>query len=59
MGQPMYLVFRSPLDLFASAGAAFVVLAVAADGDSTWLEGLPLVSVYVILGIKLFFLVSE
>jgi len=58
MGQPTDLVFRSPPGLFAIAGAAFVVLAVAADGESTWFEGLALVSVYVILGIGLFFLVS-
>ena len=59
LGQPMDLVFRSPLDLFAIAGAAFVVRAVAADGETTWFEGLLLVSVYIMLGIGFFFLGSE
>jgi len=59
MGQPIDLGFHSPLELFAIAGAALMVLAVAADGESAWFEGLPLVSVYVILGTGFFFLVSE
>lgn len=40
LGQPMDLVFQSPLNLFAIAGEAFVVRAVAADGESAWFEGL-------------------
>lgn len=55
MGTPMTLVFSSPLDLFAIAGAAFVVRAVAADGESTWFEGLVLVGVYLMLAIGFFF----
>ena len=35
MGEPMNLVFSSPLDLFAIAGAAFIVRSVAADGEIT------------------------
>lgn len=56
IGQPMDLVFRSPLNLFAIACSAFVVRAVAADGESTWFEGLLLISVYVMLGLGFFFL---
>ncbi|WP_043832714.1 calcium/proton exchanger [Muricoccus aerilatus] len=55
LGTPMTLVFTSPLDLFAIAGAAFVVRAVAADGESTWFEGLVLVGVYLMLAIGFFF----
>ena len=51
----MTLVFGSPLDLFAIAGTAFVVRAVAADGETTWFEGLLLVGVYVLLGTAFFF----
>ncbi len=56
IGQPMNLVFHSPLTLFAIAGSAFVVRAVAADGESTWFEGLLLLSVYVMLAMGFFFL---
>ena len=56
IGQPMDLVFRSPLSLFAIAASAFVVRAVAADGEFTWFEGLLLLSVYVMLGMGFFFL---
>jgi len=55
IGTPMDLVFRSPLDLFAVAGAAFAVRAVAADGETTWFEGLVLVGVYVLLALAFFF----
>lgn len=56
IGQPMDLVLRSPLSMFAIAGSAFVVRAVAADGESTWFEGLLLLSVYVMFGLGFFFL---
>src|SRR5206468_8575710 len=46
IGHPMNLVFASPLDLFAIASAGFIVRAVAADGETTWFEGLLLVGVY-------------
>jgi Ca2+/H+ antiporter len=44
-------------DLFAVAGTEFVVRAIAADGETTWFEGLLLVGVYVLFGLG-FFLVS-
>ena len=43
----MNLVFHNPLYLFAIAGTAFVVNAVARDGETTWFEGLLLVGVYI------------
>ena len=55
IGHPMNLVFGNPLDLFAIAGTAFVVRAIAADGETTWFEGLLLVGVYVLLGLAFFF----
>ena len=51
MGEPMNLVFSSPLDLFAIAGAAFIVRSVAADGEITWFEGLLLVGVYLLFAL--------
>ena len=55
IGTPMTLVFKDPLDLFAIAGAAFIVNAIAGDGETTWFEGVLLVGVYVVLGIAFFF----
>ena len=55
LGHPMTLVFANPLDLFAIAGTAFIVNSVAADGRTTWFEGLLLVGVYVALALAFFF----
>ena len=55
IGQPMNLVFGSPLDLFAIAGAAFIVRSVAADGETTWFEGLLLVGVYLLFALAYYF----
>jgi Ca2+:H+ antiporter len=55
MEHPMNLVFHNPLYLFAIASTAFVVNAVARDGETTWFEGLLLVGVYVLFGLSFFF----
>jgi Ca2+:H+ antiporter len=55
MGTPMTLVFPNSLDLFAITGAAFIVRAITADGDSSWFEGLLLIGVYVLLALAFFF----
>ena len=55
IGHPMNLVFGSPLDLFAIAGAAFIVRSVAADGETTWFEGLLLVGVYLLFALAYYF----
>ena len=55
IGRPMTLVFDNPLDLFAIAGAAFIVNAIAADGETTWFEGVLLIGVYALLGLAFFF----
>ena len=54
-GYPMNLVFGSPLDLFAIAGAAFIVRSVGADGETTWFEGLLLVGVYLLFALAYYF----
>jgi Ca2+:H+ antiporter len=54
-GHPMDLVFSHPLELFAIAGSAFVVNAIALDGETTWFEGVMLVAVYVLLALAFFF----
>jgi Ca2+:H+ antiporter len=55
IGHPMNLVFSSPLDLFAIASAGFIVRAVAADGETTWFEGLLLVGVYLLFALAYYF----
>lgn len=55
MGNPMTLVFPSLLDLFAITGAAFIVSAVASDGETNWFEGLLLMGVYALLALAFFF----
>lgn len=55
IGHPMTLVFGDPLDLFAIAGTAFIVNAIAADGETSWFEGVLLLGVYVLFGLAFFF----
>ncbi len=55
LGQPLSLVFSDPLDLFAIGATAFIVNAVAGDGETTWFEGLLLVGVYALLALAYYF----
>jgi Ca2+:H+ antiporter len=55
IGHPMNLVFGSPLNLFAIASAAFIVRAIAADGETTWYEGLLMIGVYLLFALAYFF----
>jgi Ca2+:H+ antiporter len=54
IGMPMSLIFPSVLNLFAIMGAAFLANAVAADGHTSWFEGLLLIGAYVLLAIAFF-----
>ncbi|WP_428391245.1 calcium/proton exchanger [Lichenicoccus sp.] len=55
LGKPMTLVFSDPLELFAIAGTAFIVNAIAGDGETTWFEGVLLIGVYAVFGLAFFF----
>jgi Ca2+:H+ antiporter len=55
IGHPMNLVFGSPLNLFAIVTTVFIVRAIAADGETTWFEGLLLVGVYVLFAVAYYF----
>jgi len=55
MGRPMNLVFSSPLELGAIAAVAFAVNTIAEDGETTWFEGVLLLSIYVLLGLAFYF----
>ncbi len=57
IGAPMNLVFAKPLELVAIASVAFVVDAIAHDGQTSWFEGLMLIAVYALIAVA-FFLVS-
>ena len=53
---PMNLVFSSPLELIAVAAVAFAVNSIAQDGETTWFEGVLLLSIYVLFGVAFFFI---
>jgi Ca2+:H+ antiporter len=55
LGRPMDLIFGNPLELIAVAAVAFVVNAIASDGEVTWFEGLLLLGVYAILALAFFY----
>jgi Ca2+:H+ antiporter len=58
IGTPMNLVFDNPLELIAIAGVTFAVNAIAADGETTWFEGVLLLATYVVLAMAFFFVQS-
>ncbi|MFC2172033.1 calcium/proton exchanger [Acidobacteriota bacterium] len=53
--KPMDLVFTLP-EVLAIALAVWITNQIAADGESNWLEGVQLLSVYIILAIVFYFL---
>lgn len=55
IGTPMTLVFRNPIDLFAIAGTTLIVNAIAADGETTWFEGVLLIGVYLLFALSFLF----
>jgi Ca2+:H+ antiporter len=55
VGQPLTLVF-TPLEVVAVGAATFIAAYIALDGRTNWVEGVQLVSVYVILAIAFFYL---
>jgi len=54
-GKPMDLEFTIP-EVVAVVAAVVILGEIANDGESNWLEGVQLISVYIILGILFFFL---
>jgi Ca2+:H+ antiporter len=55
VGNPLTLVF-SPLEVVGVAVGVFIASYIALDGRSNWVEGLQLMSVYLIVAIAFFFL---
>ncbi len=54
-GRPMNLEFSLP-EIAAVALAVWIVAEISGDGECNWLEGVQLLSVYLIIGILFFFL---
>jgi Ca2+:H+ antiporter len=55
IGQPMDLVFTT-FETVAVVLSSWVVLVIAMDGESNWMEGVQLLAVYLILAIAFYFL---
>jgi Ca2+:H+ antiporter len=53
--QPMDLLFTN-FEVLAVAVSAWIVVLIASDGESNWMEGVMLLAVYLILGLAFFFL---
>jgi Ca2+:H+ antiporter len=54
-GRPMNLEFTLP-EVFAVIASVLIVEQISSDGESNWIEGVQLLSVYAILGILFYFL---
>ena len=55
IGQPMSLIFH-PFEITAIALSVLATSMVVADGESNWVEGLQLVSVYVVIALAFYFI---
>jgi Ca2+:H+ antiporter len=54
-GRPMDLEFTMP-EVFAVVASVYILFQISGDGETNWIEGVQLLSVYVILGILFFYL---
>jgi Ca2+:H+ antiporter len=54
-GRPMSLEFSLP-EVFAVVASVYILFQISGDGETNWIEGVQLLSVYVILGILFFYL---
>jgi Ca2+:H+ antiporter len=55
LGQPMDLEFSVP-EVLAVVASVYILFQICEDGETNWIEGVQLLSVYVILGILFFYL---
>jgi Ca2+:H+ antiporter len=55
MGRPMNLEFSLP-EIFAVVASVYILFQISGDGETNWIEGVQLLSVYLILGILFFYL---
>ena len=55
LGRPMDLEFSLP-EIFAMVASVYIIFQISGDGETNWIEGVQLLSVYLILGILFFYL---
>lgn len=55
LGHPLTLIFNT-FELLALIAGVLIAALVSADGESSWLEGVALVAIYIILGLAFFLL---
>ncbi|MDQ3118061.1 MAG: calcium/proton exchanger [Verrucomicrobiota bacterium] len=55
LGRPMDLEFSLP-EVFAVVASIYILFQISGDGETNWIEGVQLLSVYLILGVLFFFL---
>ena len=55
LGRPMDLEFSVP-EVLAVVASVYILFQISEDGETNWIEGVQLLSVYVILGILFFYL---
>jgi len=54
-GRPMNLEFSLP-EVFAVVASIYILFQISGDGETNWIEGIQLLSLYLILGILFFYL---
>ena len=57
-GQPMDLEFTMP-EIVAVVVSVYILFQIGGDGETNWIEGVQLLSLYLILGILFFYLPAE
>jgi Ca2+:H+ antiporter len=55
LGRPMNLEFSLP-EIFAVVASVYIIFQISGDGETNWIEGVQLLSVYLILGILFYYL---
>jgi Ca2+:H+ antiporter len=55
LGRPMNLEFSLP-ESFAVVASVYIIFQISGDGETNWIEGVQLLSVYLILGILFYYL---
>jgi Ca2+:H+ antiporter len=55
LGHPLTLIFNT-FELLALIAGVLIAALVSADGESSWLEGVALIAIYIILGLAFFLL---
>ena len=55
LGHPLTLIFNN-FELLALIAGVLIAALVSSDGESSWLEGVALVAIYIILGLAFFLL---